>query len=124
MWNLFQRKDWVDETLSVISGNAVGLHVTIKNLPCRKPKNDNFWHYRYSKFGNDFIAELSDRQLKDFDSVASALTQGKVVRVPVKVKELPEVSVEIQGRPGGKREFYSDLADAIIDATEKNGIKP
>ena len=124
MWNLFEKKEWIDDTFSVISGDAAELHVIIYRFPCRKTRGGKHWHYRYRNFGNDFITELSDRQLSNFTSVASDLTEGKVVRVPVKVKGLPEIVVEIQGRPGGKREFYSDLADAIIDAMNKNGIKP
>jgi len=124
MWKLFEKKEWVDETFSVISGNAAELHITIYDFPCRKAKGGRHWHYRYSNFGNDFITELSERELSDFASTASALTEGKVIRVPVKLKGLSEIVVEIQGRPATKREFYSDLADAIIDAMDKNGIKP
>jgi hypothetical protein len=124
MRNIFEKKEWVDETFSVISGNAGDLHVTIYDFPCRKAKGGQHWHYRYRNFGNEFITELSDRQLSDFTSVASALTEGKTVRVPIRLNGLPQIVVEIQGRPSHKRQFYSDLADAIIDAMDKNGVKP
>lgn len=123
MWNLFEKKEWVDETFSAISGNAAELHVTIYNFPCRKAKGGSHYRYRYSNFGHEFITELSGKQLSDFESAATILNEGKVVRVPVRVKGLPEMAVEIQGRPGNKRVFYSDLADAIIDAMAKYNIK-
>jgi hypothetical protein len=125
MLTLFKNKEWIDETLSVISGNAADLHVTIYEFPCRKEKHGDRCHYRYRNFGNDFINELSERQLSDYTAVASTLTEGRSVRVPVKVGGLPEIIVEIQGHASPrKNEFYSDLADAIIDAFNKNGIKP
>ncbi len=80
---------------------------------------------RARDFANGFASELSERQLSDFPAVASALAEGRQVRVPVKVGGLPEIIVEIQGRASKRsRKFYSDLADAIIDAFDKNGIKP
>jgi hypothetical protein len=95
MWSISKKKEWIDETFSVISGNAAELHVTIYGFPCRKAKGGNQWRYRYPDFGNDFITELSDRQLSDFTAVTSALTEGKPVRVTVIVNGLPEIIVEV-----------------------------
>ncbi len=56
------------------------------------------------------------------DSTMSVLAEGRQVRVPIKVGSLPEIIVEIQGRTSKRSQFYSDLADAIIDAFNRNGI--
>lgn len=125
MFGNSNNKKWLEETLPVINGNSPSLDVTINRFPVRKRVGESYWHYRYSNFGNDFITELSDRQLKDFDSFSQLLNAGKIIKVPVKVKELPIIEVEIHGSASsGTRTFYSDLADAIIDAMEKNKIRP
>jgi hypothetical protein len=124
MFNLFKKKEWINEAFSVISGNTAQLHITIRNFPCRKEKDEKYWHYAYSDFGNDFISELSGNKLSEYSTVASELNEGKILSLPVKLKDLSEITVEIQGRSVRKNEFYSDLADAVIDAMERNGIKP
>ena len=122
---MFRKKEWIDETLSVISGNQGDLHVAIHSFPFRKEKHGGRWRYRYRNFGNDFLRELTEKQLPDFETIVATLTQGKIIEASVRVGGLPEIIVEIQGRPSSyKQQFFSDLADAIIDAFNKNGIKP
>jgi hypothetical protein len=125
IWNIWKKKEWLLETLPAISGKQAGLQVTVYNFPCRKEKGKEHRKYPYADFGAEFIDALMNKQLADFSTISAALTCGESVEVSVRLRELPAMRVVIQGRPHPhENQFSSDVADALIDAFNKSGIKP
>lgn len=125
MFDLFKRKNWQPEVLPEIKGTSNGLSVTLRNFPCRLDASSNTRTYRYSDFGTEFLSEINDRQLGEFKDIYPILTAGAVKTVLVRLRDLPPIEVSLSGRPDErKQQFYSDLADALIDAFEKQRIKP
>jgi hypothetical protein len=120
---LFKVRSWRSDVLPLMAGAYEGLNVELKNVPCRTDEESNEHRYRYSNFGFEFITELH-KQLGKFAAVHNALQNGESVSVSVSVGKLPPISVRVSGKPPeSKRAYYSDLADALLDAFEKQGFK-
>jgi len=66
-----------------------------------------------------------DVQLSDWQTLKKRFEQTKDISVPLSMKKCRPMTVEIEclGQLR-KAQFFSDLADAIIDAMDKNGICP
>jgi hypothetical protein len=125
IWNIWKKKERIQETLPAISGEKAGLRVTVYNLACRKEKGKEQRTYPYADFGAEFIDALMNKQPADFSTISVALTRGESVEVSVTVRELPAMRVVIQGSPHPRENQYSsDVADAVIDAFSKSGIRP
>ncbi len=70
------------------------------------------------------MSDLAYHELADFAAIQSALAEGRQLQIDMNVSQRDFV-IEIQGNPPRRaKQFYSDVADALIDAFDKNGIKP
>ena len=120
----FKVRSGRDDVLPLMAGAYKGLNVELKNVPCRTDEESNEHRYRYSDFGFEFITELH-KQLGTLAAVSHALENGESASVPISVGNLPPISLRVSGKPPkSKRAYYSDLADALLDAFEKQGFKP
>jgi hypothetical protein len=125
MFGFFRRRDWKPEVLPQLEGSFAGLHVLIRNFPCLSDSSSGERKYRYGDFGSEFHAELIHRQLADFEHVRQILAAGARKTVLVRLRDLPTIQVEVQGRPSDKpAQFYSDLADAPIEAFQSQQVRP
>jgi hypothetical protein len=122
--NLFKKRRWYEEILPAMVGSYSGLTVELAGVPCRTDEESREHRYRYSDFGFEFIEELH-RQLGEFSTVRQALQANRSMSATVHVRDLPPISVRLSGAPPkSKKAYFSDLADALIDAFEKHGLKP
>ena len=82
-------------------------------------------NYPYPDFGSDFRHELMDVNLSDFDGLQRKLKSTGKIWVLIKIHNFDRITVEIESTPPtNKDQFYSDLADAILDAFEANEFYP
>lgn len=125
MFRFFKRRDWKPELMPELKGSHNGLHVTLRNFSCLGDASDGRRKFAYPDFGSEFLAELADRQLGDFDHVHQALSADAGKTVYVRLRDLPAIEVQLTGRAASRRrEFYSDLADALIAAFDSCRIRP
>lgn len=117
--------NWVEQELSEIAGQSRDVVVHCRPFPFKQKKDGVRRKYVYPDFGSDFRYELMDVQLADWNSLETELEQRKKKTVNVKLAKCKEITIDIEcGRLPPKQQFFSDLADAIIDALSKNGIQP
>lgn len=125
MFGIFKRRNWKPQVIGDLSGTSNGISVLLRNFPCRVDDADGSRTYAYGDFGSEFLQELSDHQLGDFDLVNRTISSGAEKSVYVKLRDLAPFEVRVSGRITGKRDqFYSDLADALIEAFRSQSIKP
>lgn len=121
MFGLFRKKKYRTGILPIVSGEANGIKVLFRNFPVR------FWECEPDQrlVEPDFMTSLLDSifaEIKDFDrfmkdSVKQSLTLN------IKVNRFPNVIMEIQLKDiKKKRQFDSELPDAIINALEAENI--
>jgi len=80
--------------------------------------------YVSKDFGAEFISALH-ASLGDFEQLRRTLSATGSKKVFVKLRDAPRFQVEIVGSiAADKGKFYSDLADALIEAFEAQGIEP
>ncbi|MBK9307455.1 MAG: hypothetical protein IPM58_10300 [Nitrospira sp.] len=73
----------------------------------------------------EFIEDLSDRQRGDFEHLRKFLSYGAGKPASVRVRNHPGIEVQVTGcGSASEREFYLDLADAVIAAFDSHGIQP
>ena len=124
MFSLFKRRNLESEVVPELQGSYQGLHVTIRNLPCRIDAKTGERKYSYANFGNDFLNQLHE-QLGEFDLLSGKLRAGSVVRVIVTLPSYSPVTVELRGTPDRSRgQFASDLADTLIHAFDTIKLQP
>jgi hypothetical protein len=125
MFGTSKPKDWRTELVPELSGAFNGLKVTLRNFPCLFDSDSNTRKYLYPDFGFEFITELSEEQLGDYENVIRVLNSGASKIVYVRVRGIPPIEVSVKGTPvKRKAQFYSDIADALIGAFDSKGIKP
>ena len=125
MLSLFKRRNWKPDVVPELRGSHDGLNVVVRNLPCLLDPSDGKRKYPYSDFGAEFLGELTDGQLRDFEHIHQVLSSGGGKTVAVTLRDHSPIEVAISGRASEHRKtFYSDLADALISAFESHGIKP
>ena len=125
MLGLFRKKDWVEDRLERLEGSSDTVRVAISNFPFRTDKGSGARRFVPNDFGNRFITELTERALPPYESLAPMLAAGTPVRAHLQLPGLPLIQVEVSGSaPISAKRFYSDLADALLDAFEKQKIKP
>lgn len=124
MLGLFKRREWVPEPLAELHGSYEHLNVTVRNLPCRRDAKSGTRKYAYSDFGNDFLMALHE-QLGDFERLCAKLKAGASVHAFIKLPSYSPIVVEVSGTPGSsRRQFDSDLSDALIAAFKSVQLKP
>ena len=124
MLGLFKRRRWIEEVVPVANGAYGQLAVTIRNIPCRIDEASRDRKYRHGDFGHQFLNELHD-QLGRFEDVRAKLAAGSVVNAIVELPSTPAISVELRGQASAsKGQFYSDLADALLDAFKSIRLRP
>jgi len=124
MFGLFKRMEWESAILPQMKGVYGGIHVVISNLPYRLDRLRGKRTYAYPDFGAEFIDQLHSK-LGDFEQLRRALAVSGSKTVFIELRELPEFQVEITGSISEKkRQFYSDIADALIEAFQSQGISP
>src|SRR5262245_3652586 len=117
MPRLSQRRNWTPEVVPELRGTYDGLHVVLREFPCLADPSHGRRKYPYAGFGAEFLTQLADRHLGDFEQIRQVLSAGLRKTVYVKVSDLGAIEVQISGRaPLGAHRFYSDLADALIIA--------
>ena len=125
MLSFFKRREWKPEIVPELKGVYDGLNVVLHNFPCLVDASDGKRKYAYSDFGREFLAELADRQLGDFEHVRQVLSAGAGKTAYVRLRDLDAIEVQVTGHVSPRREqFYSDLADALIAAFDAHRIKP
>ena len=116
MFGLFERREWNPETLPELRGSYGLLKVTVRNLPCLYDAKSETRKYAYPNFGNDFLLALHE-QLGDFDLLCAKLKAGASAQAFVTLSSYSPIVVELTGTPNSsRRQFDSDLADALIEA--------
>jgi len=124
MFGLFKRREWKPEVVSELKGSYNGLHVVLRNFSCLRDPSDGKRKYPYQNFGAEFLAELRDRQLGDFDLIRRVLSADAGKTAYVRLRDLPAIEVQVTGRASSRRDaFYSDLADALIAAFDSHRIR-
>lgn len=118
-------KEWVEKELPEIEGESGTIIVRCRPFPFRQKAGGEQRKFLYPDFGSDFRHELMDVQLSDWEGLKEKFAQvGKTV-VSVSMKKCAPITVEVECSKLLKPpQFFSDLADAIIDAMEKNSIRP
>lgn len=125
MIGMFKSRNWKPQVIGDLRGTSNGISVLLRNFPCRVDEADGSRTYAYDDFGAEFLQVLSGRQLGNFDLVDSTISSGAEKSVDVKLRDLSPFEVRVSGRTTGKRDqFYSDLADALIEAFRSQSIKP
>jgi hypothetical protein len=125
MFGLFKRREWKPEIVREMKGSYNGVHVVLRNFSCLSDASDGKRKYPYPDFGAEFLAELTERQLGDFDHVRQVLSADVGKTVYVRLRNLPAIEAQVSGRGSDSRqEFYSDLADALIAAFDSHRIGP
>ncbi len=122
MFGLFKQRKWTSEILPELSGSYGGLRVVLSNFPCRVDLLSGKRSYVYYAFGDDFIHALHNA-LGDFEQLRQTLAATGSKKVCIQLPELPLFQVEITGSVAGQRQFYSDIADALIEAFASQGIQ-
>ena len=116
MLGFFQRREWNPETLPELRGTYERLKVTVRNLPCLHDAKSETRRYAYPNFGSDFLLALHE-QIGDFDLFCAKLNAGASAQAFVTLSSYSPIVVELAGTPNSsRRQFDSDLADALIDA--------
>lgn len=106
-------------------GTYEGLSVVLRNFPCLVDSSNKKRKYRYSAFGNEFLTELTEHQLGTFEKLSALLAAGDTKTVKVQLRDLGAIEVQLAARTARPaRQFYSDLADALIVAFDSERIKP
>lgn len=125
MLSLFKRRDWKPEVLSELKRTNDGLTVVLRNFTCLIDTNAGKRKYPHLDFGAEFLLELTNRQLGDFEHVRRVLSAGAGKTAYVRLRDFGAIEVQVTGRASHRREqFYSDLADALIAAFDTHRIKP
>ena len=125
MFGFLKKRVWISDVLPEMHGTAGGIQIVIRAFPCRLNPDTGERTYAYADFGVEFIEELSYRQLADFEQLRRSLASGVSKTVFIQLRDLSRFSVELKGPiSSGHRPFYSDLADALIDAFQAKCIKP
>ncbi|MEI8121844.1 MAG: hypothetical protein WCI20_07310 [bacterium] len=117
--------EWVEKELSEIVGQSGAVVVHCRPFFVQQIDGGEQRKFLYPNFGSDFRHELMDVQLSDWQTLKKRFEQTKDISVPLSMKKCRPMTVEIEclGQLR-KAQFFSDLADAIIDAMDKNGICP
>ena len=122
MLGLFKRREWQLEILPELKGSCGGINVVVSRMVCRIDKSSEKRTYAYSDFGFEFLNELHN-QLGEFRDLQKMIVLSNIKKVSLKLRDLPAIYVEIGGSiPDSKEQFYSDIADALIDAFKSQGI--
>jgi hypothetical protein len=122
MLELFKRRDWKQETLPRLDGSFEGLRVTLQSVPCLHDAKSGARKYSYPDFGFDLLAGLHE-QLGDFDLLRAKLRAGAAVQIFVNLPSQSRILVELSGiAAASRRDFDSDLGDALIVALERAGL--
>jgi len=120
---------WSDNEFPIIAGQSDGVSVSITPFPYKQKGNKK--KYTYPDFGSDFHNDLFEVQLPDWDILKETFEKSSTVSANVQLPKYAKAikvdiscSEEYRNSKFYKEEpFYSCLADAIIDAMEKNNIK-
>ena len=121
----FKKTEYVNEIIPEISGHQGAMVVIIRNMQCRKNPITLKQKHPYSDFGSELHEELLGKHLVTYENVKQSLQRSGKFTVSFRLRQLPEMSIEISGGvPSNESIFYSDFLDAIINAWEQNNIKP
>lgn len=98
--------------------------MTIRNFPCLIDKESKRCKYIYPDFGTDFRYELIDKKLGDFKSLKSHFEYQSTFLTNLNLKNKYNIEIEFKASNFSDRsQFYSNLADAIINAFKQQKIK-
>jgi hypothetical protein len=123
MLGLFNKKSWQHEVLEELRGSEGNLSVRLTTMPCLRHAASGDRKYAWSDFGHDLLLALHDA-IGGAEHAHSRLSAGSSVAASIRLKQGPEIGVEISGKPSSSvRNFESDIADALISAFESRGIR-
>lgn len=123
--NFFKRRQWRAEVIGEMTGSFVKVVVRVRNLPCLFEASSGKHRYHYKDFGSEFIEELTERQLPGFEELVRILNAGAAANALVRLRELGPIEVQVTGKiTVSSREFYSDLADALVEAFKTHQLGP
>ena len=124
MLGLFKRRKWTPETVAELRGSYRDLNVTIRNFPCLREEGAEDRKYAYSNFGFEFLHKLHE-QLGDLDALGARLKTGAPAHALLTLSSFPLISVEFRGTPDpSRRQFESDIADALLEAFKSIRLRP
>jgi hypothetical protein len=135
-----KKRDWIEETVTA-SGDFHGLHVVIRGMPCLRDPATSRRGYAYPDFGAEFRDGFDDAighesygglSRGGASEAMAALEAGGVLRGSVVLRGRDPIEVEVSGWPvnartvssNRRRQFDSDLSDAIIAAFDSVQLKP
>jgi hypothetical protein len=117
--------EWVEKELSEVVGQSGAVVVHCRPFPFQQIASGEQRKFLYPNFGSDFRHELMDVQLSDWQALKKRFEQTRDISVSISMKKCRPMTVEIEcSEQLRETQFFSDLADAIIDAMDKNGICP
>lgn len=123
MLGLFSKRSWQHEVLEELRGSEGNLSVRLTTVPCLRDAASGDRKYPWSDFGHDLLFALHDA-IGGAKHAHSRLNAGSSVVASIRLKQGPEIGVEISGKPNGSvRSFESDIADALISAFESRGVR-
>lgn len=118
-------EEWVEKELPEIVGECGAVIVRCRPFPFRQKAGGEQRKFLYPNFGSDFRHELMDVQLSDWQALTKKFEQTGRIVVSVPMSKCDPITVEVDcSKQLRAPQFFSELADAIIDAMEKNKILP
>jgi len=116
---------WMKKELPEIVGRSRDVVIRCCPFPLKEKKKIERRKYLYSDFGSDFRHELIDVQLSDWTMIKQDFDKRNKKTVTVKLPKCKNITVSIEcNRLPSRQQFFSDIADALIDALKKNKIQP
>lgn len=114
-----QDSSWAVRELPEISGESENVSVRCYPFPVKENER-GVRKFLYPDFGSDFRHELMDVELANWTALNSAIELNGKVSVTLSHEKIGRVKVDVDCRKMPKKmQFYSDLADAVIDAFNK-----
>lgn len=116
---------WEEKELAEIVGQSGSVFVKCRPFPFRQKAGGDERRFLYPDFGSDLRHELMDVQLADWGKLERGTGDKRRVCITLSLPKGIVISVEISScRRLDKRTFFSDLADAVINALTNSGIRP
>lgn len=111
------------EVLTEITGNSGGVSVCIRDFPyVFKNGKRSFLN---KDFGPVFHSELTGNNLTGWKALDAEMGKKEVTQTTILIGGLWPINIEIERTMKMKdAQFLSDLADAVVDAMERNNVHP
>lgn len=120
MFSFLKKRNWQEGKTSFIGTND-NVRVHFEDFPILKDEESGKKKEFYPDFNGAFLEDLT-KQIGDYDDIKDKT--GSSLNYQVNLNKAPafSVRVEIMGQSKNDREFFNDLANAIIAGFESQDI--